>query len=84
MQINVPNDLEDNFITFLDLAQSGFTEKEEENFSPGERKCLAFIRNLIKERQGDFSMPNLPRTKERIVVEVQGLTDIHVERVRDD
>ena len=48
MKIVVPDDISDEFLIFLDIAQSSFSVEDVEKFSKKERKTLRFIERLIK------------------------------------
>ena len=53
MIIDVPDELVNDFMRFLDVAQASFTEEEIAGFAAGERRVLTFVECLLK---GERSM----------------------------
>ena len=47
MKLEIPDELYDTFITFLDCAQADYNEEEVEKFEDDEKKVYCFIRSLI-------------------------------------
>ena len=50
MIIEVPDELAEDFLTFLDVAQSSFTEDQVRKFSEGEQKILEIVQLLLGDR----------------------------------
>lgn len=46
--IKVPDRLYKDFITFLDIAQSSYTDEDLQTFSKNELKVIDFIEKLVK------------------------------------
>ena len=49
MQLNVPDHLWDDFLRFLDIAQSQFTEEDVANFHSQELKVLKLVEGWLKK-----------------------------------
>ena len=50
MKIDVPDEIVNDFLNLLDIAQSAITQEEIVHFSDGEKKCLIWIENLLGNR----------------------------------
>lgn len=55
MIIRVPKHLEEEFLNFLDIAQSAFTDEEVAKMTYKEKKCLSFVQGLIQEPAKRFA-----------------------------
>ena len=47
MQINVPDEIWTEFVSFLDIAQFQYTENDVERFSPNDQRVYELVRELI-------------------------------------
>lgn len=48
MQITIPDHLKDDFLRFLDVAQSSFTDEDVANFHEGELEVLKLVEDLVE------------------------------------
>jgi len=51
MQIEIPDELYEEFIRFLDVAQASFTEEEVKNLTENEQKLIIWLDNLLGEKK---------------------------------
>jgi hypothetical protein len=51
MQIEIPDELYEDFVKFLDMAQASFTEEEIESFSENEKKLIKWVETFLGEKK---------------------------------
>lgn len=51
MKINIPNNLYQDFLNFLDIAQASFTDEIIDSCSDNEKEVIKFIEKLLGENR---------------------------------
>jgi hypothetical protein len=50
MRINIPKKIENEFLNFLDLAQSSYSQEEIKQMSQAERECIMWVDNFLGKK----------------------------------
>jgi hypothetical protein len=65
--IEVPADIKDDFLAFLDIAQSEYTQEEIKKLTKNEQKVIKFVEKILGNRvSGRF-----PSQKEKAVANIR-------------
>jgi hypothetical protein len=60
MTLEIPENIEEEFLNFLDIAQASFTEEDVDSFTDQEKECIKFIESIL----GTNKSGRFPRRKD--------------------